>query len=136
MFVVAISFALWLAEPPGWAILTCWALILILPGVSIAGAVFFRGYTQAFSIGFAVPIVIYAIQSLDLIVFVPLDWESFAAFISASSANEYAFGLSGLDFYPQHWSRISVVIFTLSIVSGLLAVGMRWLAMRSDASRT
>ncbi len=126
---VAFSCVLWIADPASWALVTSWALSLILPAGSVSGAVFFRGYRRAFFIGMAVTQVIYATGTVyqgESVL--PMTMEavplSQSEFMSPSPVYVDAPGLA----------KRTVVVIGLSLVSGLLAAAVCWFAIRTDDS--
>jgi hypothetical protein len=134
MVVAAVCFALWFAEPPGWAYLTSWALIFILPGVLIAGACTFREYPRAFCIGMAVPMSLFAYSMISELAYFPVTWDDFVATLRAKEEVDTSpFALSALIRSVREFTRHAVVALGFSLIAGILAVAMRWLAIKFNA---
>ena len=150
--VVALGCVIWIADPSGWAILVMRVASLVVPAVTIAGAVYFRGYHQAFFIGASVILGVYLFDGgADL--GLPTTEEELRAFVAPlgeqnqESRNFNArvydafdagpggevFGSFGTVVHPgEH--RTILMEFAVSFIAGVLSVFVRWCSRRKLAS--
>lgn len=119
--IAACFLGLWVADPPGIAIVITMCLSFVLPPCAITAAFCSRGYTRSFFIG------------MGVLQFFQLTFNFFVFWIFAINL-DYGFetfwefmllARNELDLPEMH--RFLLVLFFFSLVSGLLSIGVHWL---------
>src|SRR5262245_9820826 len=121
LFIVTTGVALlaWiLFVPPGWmGVWVLYAIYILLPAVTVSGMIYHRGYRQSFFIGMAPWVAILALMLLTRQAFT---------------------GFWPFDFSPNRFDDFLLFKLYLAgfllfpVVSGFVAVGMRWWALSAE----
>jgi hypothetical protein len=113
--------------PKGWSVLAVPALSIILLAAAVAGAVYGCENRRAFCIGYAVAgcwIVLYTVMFPFLaIIDGPRGFERLLEQVTDPANYEPLWG----------WKAIFTAYLILNVLSGLAAVAVRWMCMRSAA---
>lgn len=132
VLVVALGCLVWQSDPPGPAILVTGIGLACAPSLTIAAAIYFRGYARAFFIGVTPLLLLYLFGGSMWLFFdtLPLDnREEFVSFLTMSVQDWEA-----LKDYEEEIQTVrgkhqeAVIIFALSVVGGALSVAVRWFA--------
>lgn len=122
-FMVGVSmFLAMLVMPSMIAILFVGSFFVIGLPAAIGGAVYLRGYAQAFSVGCLIPFVLFTLASLISDGQGPILFEMVEEVVELFD-----------DPLPQRNSEVNVfslILVLLVAVSGAVTMAMRWLALR------